>query len=95
MMDKEIKKRHLKQLAEYRNSILKNPPLRNLFLELTTRCNSKCIHCGSRCGEGTELFELSSDQYKKILEDVRRDFDISKIKLDITGGEPLLRKDFF
>ena len=95
MMDNEIKKNHLKQLADYRKTILKNPPLRNLFLELTVRCNSNCIHCGSRCGESNDFLELSTEQYKKILDEVKSDFDISKIKLDITGGEPLLRKDFF
>lgn len=90
-----IKRENLKQLSEYRKSIIHNPPLRNLFLELTLRCNEHCIHCGSSCGEFNNIAELSLEQYKKILDDVNRDFDISKIKLDITGGEPLLRKDFF
>lgn len=90
-----VKKAHLKQLATYRKSIINNPPLRNLFLELTSRCNENCIHCGSRCSENTNPDELSLEQYKKILDDIKCDFDISKIKLDITGGEPLLRKDFF
>jgi len=90
-----IKLENLKQLSEYRKSIIHNPPLRNLFLELTLRCNEHCIHCGSSCGEFSNIAELSLEQYKKILDDVNRNFDISKIKLDITGGEPLLRKDFF
>ncbi len=91
----DVKRKDLRQLSEYRKSIIHNPPLRNLFLELTLRCNEHCIHCGSQCGEFTDSFELSCGQYKKILEDVKRDFDISSIKLDITGGEPLLRNDFF
>lgn len=91
----DVKREHLKQLSEYRESIIHNPPLRNLFLELTLRCNEHCIHCGSGCGEFNDFSELTSKQYKKNLDDVKRDFDISKIKLDITGGEPLLRKDFF
>ena len=95
MYEFDIKRKHLKQLSEYRKSIISNPPLRNLFLELTLMCNEHCIHCGSSCGEISNSSELSLEQYKKILDDVNRDFDISKIKLDITGGEPLLRKDFF
>lgn len=91
---KEIKLKHLQQLSDYRDSIIKNPPLRNLFLELTLRCNENCIHCGSRCNEVCSD-ELSITDYKRILDEVKRDFDISKIQLDITGGEPLLRKDFF
>ncbi|MGN0162621.1 MAG: radical SAM protein [Candidatus Ornithomonoglobus sp.] len=90
-----VKTENLKLLAEYRKSIIKKPPLRNLFLELTLRCNEHCIHCGSRCGEFSNHTELSLEQYKKILDDVKQDFDISQIKLDITGGEPLLHKDFF
>lgn len=90
-----VKLENLEQLSEYRKSIIHNPPLRNLFLELTLRCNERCIHCGSSCGEFNNSSELSLEQYKKILDDVNQDFDISKIKLDITGGEPLLRKDLF
>ena len=91
----KVKAGHLKQLAEYRESILKKPPLKHLFLELTLRCNQKCIHCGSRCGEHDNPPEISLEQYKRILDDVKRDFDISKLQLNITGGEPLLRRDFY
>ena len=93
--DKELKLKHLEKLSGFRGEIIKNPPLRNLFLELTLRCNENCIHCGSKCSEFSILPELSVERYKKILDDVKRDFDISKIHLDVTGGEPLLRKDFF
>lgn len=91
----EVKTAHLKQLAEYRRSIMASPPLRNLFLELTLRCNEKCIHCGSRCGEHDTVQELTLDQYKKILDDVKRDFGTEELELDVTGGEPLLRRDFY
>ena len=91
----DIKINHMRQLAEFRRSIIGAPPLKNLFLELTLRCNERCIHCGSRCGEHDSLPELSTDEYKKILHDVRRDFGAKLPELDITGGEPLLRKDFF
>lgn len=56
----------MKELAEYRRGLWKEPKLKFLFLELTLRCNERCIHCGT-----------------------------SGIQLCITGGEPLLRKDFF
>lgn len=60
-MDKEIKTTHLKQLSEYRKSIMSKPPLKNLFLELTSRCNEHCIHCGSNCGD-VDNCELSIRQ---------------------------------
>lgn len=95
MDSKSVKKEHLTLLSEYRASVIKHPLLKNLFLELTLRCNEHCAHCGSSCGENGKSAELSADQYKKILDDVKRDFDISETELDITGGEPLLREDFF
>ena len=91
----EIKTKHMQQLAEYRRSILGKPPLKNLFLELTLRCNERCIHCGSRCGEHDAVPELSLDQYRKILDYLKRGFGTKQIELDITGGEPLLRRDFY
>ncbi len=91
----EVKVRHMRQLAEYRKGILSEPPLRNLFLELTLRCNERCIHCGSRCGEHENPPELTLEQYKRILDEVKRDFGAKQVELDITGGEPLLRRDFY
>ena len=55
----DVKTEHMRRLAEYRRSIIGAPPLRNLFLELTLRCNERCIHCGSRCGEHDRVPELS------------------------------------
>lgn len=88
----------MRQLAEYRRSILPHPPLRNLFLELTLRCNEHCLHCGSRCGEHDAsclASELTLAQYQTILDQVKRDFGTHDLELDITGGEPLLHRDFF
>lgn len=91
---KDIKTSHLRQLSEYRRKLQKEPILKFLFLELTRRCNERCIHCGSRCGEQTGE-ELTLEQYKAFLDKIKRDFDLRGLQLCITGGEPLLRKDFF
>ncbi|MBQ4397035.1 MAG: radical SAM protein [Clostridia bacterium] len=89
---------HLRELAAYRRSILPHPPLRNLFLELTRRCNEHCLHCGSRCGESDAsrlTDELTTAQYKALLDSVKAEFADHLPELDVTGGEPLLRTDFF
>jgi len=90
----DLKEKHLNMLAEHNQLLYREPQLRHLFLELTLRCNEHCFHCGSSCGDVFSK-ELSVEEYRRILEEVREDFDISKILLCITGGEPLLRRDFF
>ena len=89
-----IKQKHLHQLADYREKLRRKPILKYLFLELTSRCNERCLHCGSSCGaSGSD--GLSPAQYRKILTDAAEDFDVKSFQLCITGGEPLLRQDFF
>ena len=94
-MNDAIKTTHLNMLSEYKKKLRSNPELRFLFFELTMRCNERCLHCGSRCGEHDRVPELSLEQYRQILDDVKRDFGAEQLELDITGGEPLLRRDFF
>ena len=89
-----IKAEHMRQLAEYRLGLWKAPKLKFLFLELTLNCNERCVHCGSRCGD-LPSEELTFEQYKDFLDKIKRDFGTREIQLCITGGEPLLRKDFF
>ena len=84
----------MKETAILREEIRKNHKLRFLFFELTLRCNENCIHCGSRCGEALGE-ELPTEVFIGILDKVAKDFAGSLPMLNITGGEPLLRKDFF
>lgn len=72
------------------------PILQNLFWETTLRCNAKCKHCGSRAGENIKRQEeLTTEQIKTTLQDIANKYDASKILLNITGGEPLVREDLF
>lgn len=93
-MNGTIKTEHMKQLADYKRTLWNEPKLKFLFLELTLRCNERCIHCGSRCGN-VPAEELTLEQYKNFLDKIKRDFGTRDTQLCITGGEPLLRKDFF
>lgn len=89
------KEKHMKQLAEYRKQLCDNPKLRSLFIEMTTNCNEHCRHCGSECESRVPEDILSKEEIMNFLDQVKEDFDISNIQLCITGGEPLLRSDFF
>lgn len=90
----DIKKyEHLQSLYEYRQKLRKSPILKFLFLELTLRCNERCLHCGSNCGEIISS-ELSPNHYYELFEKIKNDFNELPM-LCVTGGEPLLRHDFF
>ncbi len=79
-MNGAIKTEHMKQLAEYKRTLRKEPKLKFLFLELTLRCNERCIHCGSRCGNFPNE-ELTLAQYKNFLDKIKRDFGTKDIQL--------------
>jgi len=93
MTREEIKVRNLDTLATYHEKLRKAPDLRQLFLELTLKCNEHCFHCGSSCAENLPD-GLPLDTYKAILDEVKRNFG-TKVRLAVTGGEPLLYPDFF
>jgi len=59
-------------------------------LELTYRCNLNCIHCYCKGSEDPEK-ELTTSQFKRVLDELQAE---GCFFLTLTGGEPLLRKDF-
>ena len=59
-------------------------------VSLTDKCNLNCIYCRSDC-DNSYLDTMSADEIIRII-NIVTDIGIKKIKL--TGGEPLLRKDF-
>ena len=95
-LSRSIKQAHLEKLAEYREHQLRpHLDLRLLFIEMTEKCNEHCRHCGSRCGDYSEAEPLSGEEILAFLRQVKEDFPIDKLQLCITGGVPLLRRDFF
>ena len=90
----DIKTEHMDRLADYVQQLYAAPQLRHLFLELTLQCNEHCFHCGSNAARALPD-ELTAAEYRRILREVREDFDITRMMLCITGGEPMLRPDFF
>ncbi len=64
------------------------PSLRYLELQITKRCNLKCKHCfvGKR-----ENIDLPAEKISKLLKEFE---DLQGLRVLITGGEPLLHKEF-
>ena len=63
-------------------------------IDITHRCNLKCIHCYMKSSTDTKkntLKELNTDQWKTIIDEIT---EAGCLFLLISGGEPLLRQDF-
>lgn len=66
--------------------------LRLVFWELTARCNLACRHCRAEASEEAEAGELTTAELVRAATDIRAAGDPILV---LTGGEPLLRPDFF
>lgn len=66
--------------------------LRLVAWEMTQACNLACVHCraGADCDPHPE--ELSTDEGKGLIDGIA---EVGKPILIMTGGEPLMRPDFF
>lgn len=60
-------------------------------IEVTFRCNVRCRHCYVPEGERNPRREMSTQQIFRILDEITEE---GCLWLLLTGGEPLLRKDF-
>ena len=66
--------------------------LRLVFWELTARCNLKCCHCRAEAHDAFVAGELTTAQVLDVARDIRA---VGDPILVLTGGEPLVRPDFF
>lgn len=67
-----------------------------VFWETTLRCNAYCMFCGSRCGVNSATAdEVPGSLVCKTFDRIAEAYDPAEIMVNITGGEPLLRRDLF
>jgi len=63
-----------------------------LWLELTNRCNLRCVHCYTESSPWTgDDDALTAADYERLM---REAFDLGCRKLQLIGGEPQLNRDF-
>ncbi len=62
----------------------------NVVWEITFACNMQCIHCGTSAGK-RRPDELTTDEALNLVDELA---DLGCKSLTISGGEPLLRKDW-
>lgn len=79
--------------AKYVKNQAKLHDLSYFFWECTSSCNISCQHCGSDCQINHDIVEMPAEDYLSVMRKVADRYDVSKIMVVITGGEPLLRKD--
>ena len=62
-----------------------------LTWEITYACNLQCVHCLSSSGQ-RDPGELTTAEAKRVLDELH---DLQVFYINIGGGEPMVRRDFF
>lgn len=93
MLKKILKLGELTLMKNYIEQEYKRHTLIDLFWECTLTCNAKCKHCGSSAEKKKYDGELTTEEIKTAFKQIANDMDASKILINVTGGEPLVRKD--
>ena len=75
------------------NGVIREHPLTALFWECTLRCNLHCRHCGSDCRVESALKDMPLKDFLPVLDSIARETDPHRVMINVTGGEPLVRKD--
>ena len=79
-----------KSTQEYLNEHFKDKPhLLSMQIELTSRCNERCVHC--YIPHENKIGDINPALFYEVLEQCR---DIGILSLTLTGGEPMLHKNF-
>lgn len=70
------------------------PKLDFLWIEVTSRCNLRCVHCyaeaESNAIKAEQHIDISLEEFKRVIDEAA---GLNCQKLQLTGGEPTLRDD--
>lgn len=66
------------------------PLISTLQLELSSRCNERCIHCYIPNGKKNEGIDMPFERFKKLVDEFA---DMGGISITLSGGEALLHND--
>ena len=96
---KNLEKEGIVEACEHKDSLemdqyyryYDNRFVESIFWSITGRCNFHCRHCYMDAPNGV-LGELSSDQMINLIDQMA---ECGVLQVNITGGEPLVRRDFW
>ena len=83
---------HEHALNIFQNFLRQNGKYYMFHLDLTNRCNEKCIHCYHPFEQYDYSKELTLSEIKDLIDTI---YDLGVFTVTLSGGECLLRKDFF
>ncbi len=79
-----------KSTQDYMEEHFKEKPhLVNLQIELTSRCNERCVHC--YIPHEDKINDIEPDLFYEVLEQCR---SMGVLSLTLSGGEPMLHRNF-
>lgn len=79
-----------KTTQEFLHEFFKDEPqLTNLHIEITSKCNERCVHC--YIPHDNKVNHISTDLFYNILEQCK---EMKVLHLTLTGGEPMLHNNF-
>lgn len=84
-------KDYSKELASFMKSLSDNGLYYSFQLDLTNRCNEKCIHCYHPFEKYDYSKEMSTLDIKNLVDDI---YNLGVFSVTLSGGECLTRKDF-
>ncbi|NRT86862.1 radical SAM protein with 4Fe4S-binding SPASM domain [Clostridium beijerinckii] len=79
-----------KSTQEFFDEYFKNEPqLTNLHIEITSKCNERCVHC--YIPHENKVNNIEPDLFYNILEQCKK---MNLLHLTLSGGEPMMHNDF-
>lgn len=82
---------HSLGMWKYFEDELEKIPRSQVSIDITNNCNLRCKHCCISAGDNKRGCELTTDELLKLVDRVLL---LNPATISVSGGEPLVRKDF-
>ena len=84
--------RYASILSDFQNELSDNGLFYSIHIDVTNRCNEKCIHCYHPFDTYDYSQELTYEQICQVIDDA---YKLGVFSVTLSGGEALLRTDIF